>query len=69
MLADIAFLLMEAGHPLESIREYELPAAYTYLEMKVDSAKKRMKARDEGAGKRKFSHAEILAKIAKQRAK
>ncbi len=60
---------MELGHPLESIRAIELPAAYTYLEMRVDSVKRRDKAKDEGTGKRRFSHAEIMAKIAKQRAK
>ena len=40
-----------------------------YLEMKIDSVKKRDKARNEGTGKRRFSHKEILAKIARQMAK
>jgi len=68
-LTDIAYVLIELGHPIESVRLYELPSVYAYAEMKLESIKKQTKTQEEAGGKRRFSHAEILAKIAKQRAK
>jgi len=52
---------MERGHPLESIRKYELPAAYTYIEMKLDVIAEQKKARDTpGGDRRRLSHSDLL---------
>ena len=69
LLEAIAFALLEIGHPLESIRNYELPAVYAYMDLKVDSVKKQTEARDKAAGKTRLSSSDLRRKISRSRSK
>jgi hypothetical protein len=69
VLESIAFALLEIGHPLESIRNYELPAAYAYLNLKVESVKKQKEQREKAQGKTRLSSSALKRKISRSRSK
>lgn len=69
VLESIAFVLLEIGHPLESIRNYEIPAAYAYMDLKVEAAGKRKEAQDKAAGKKRIGPSALKRKINRSRSR
>ncbi len=54
---------------MESIRDYELPAVFAFLEMKVESFKKQKKMRDKADGKKRLKPSDLRRKITRSRSK
>lgn len=67
MIDDIAFALMESGQSLESVRAFPLPAAFAFLEKRIEANQKRRKEADKKAGKKTMTSTDFVKKMEKKR--